>query len=317
MSETKPKTIHYRKAVLLQQGHTLQMLLERLLQEYPCVADRWQDMDEEGKSKRLINHHLSQIGMEFGNFLSFESGANRLLMTVKNTVTAMDVGQIAPTSSDEGLRREFLDAILYYGIRGNHVILLQSSSLQARQFEEYLNWWLRLAKINESVSLLDEPEPDIARILNEKNVKSLRLRSDMFSGSVDMEHHKTVKERFFDMGRGSRIIGSMLGVDRLATLDLEHVGSDDLVVDVVVTYNRSTSSTGQNLLDKLSRTVSKMDAEGTQLIVPGVGKISGDRLRQSKRIMVKTRNGEIMQNDLFPKMQRWLEELVAGERING
>ncbi|GAB0056730.1 hypothetical protein SIID45300_01041 [Candidatus Magnetaquicoccaceae bacterium FCR-1] len=317
MRESKSKTLHYRKAVLTQRGYTLQSLLERLLNEYRYVEDRWQDMDEEGKSKRLINHHLSEIGMEFGNFLSFESGANRLLMTVMNSVTAMDVGQIAPTSSDEGLRREFLDAILYYGIRGNHVILLQSSSLQARQFEDYLNWWLHRANIKELVRLLDEPDPDIARILNEKNVKSLRLRSDMLSESVDMEHRKSDKEQFSVQGRGSRIIASVLGVERLATLDLERVGADDLVVDVVVTYNRSTSSTGQNLLDKLSRMVSRMDAEGTQLIVPGVGTISGNQLRQSKRISVETRNGEIVQNDLFPKMQRWLEELVAGETIHG
>ena len=54
----------------------------------------------------------------------------------------------------------FLTAFRFLGIRKNHVVLAQSTSLKAPQFEEYLNWVLREAgvmKDNDYVSLNDMP----------------------------------------------------------------------------------------------------------------------------------------------------------------
>lgn len=139
MRENKQKLLHYRRAILLHKTHTLQDLLGELLSVHKFVEDRWEDLGASGKRKRLINHHFSQLGMEFGNFLEFETGTNRLLMTVKNGVEAMDVATVAPPQTNPGLRNEFLDAILYYGVKGNHVVLLQSAGLQARQLQDYIN----------------------------------------------------------------------------------------------------------------------------------------------------------------------------------
>ena len=103
MRENRSKTLHYRRAVIIGSGLSLQQILSQILSTFPLVQQRWENLDQAGNHKRLFNDHYSQMGMEFGTFLAFESGTNRLLMKIRENVKAMDVNQIAPPAAAPGL----------------------------------------------------------------------------------------------------------------------------------------------------------------------------------------------------------------------
>lgn len=315
MRENKLKTLHYRRAILINKELTLQQVLAQLLSNYSLVSQRWEDLDQAGNHKRLINDHVAQMGMEFGTFLAFEGGTNRMLMEIEANAPSMDVTQIAPPQSSSGLRREFLDSILYYGVRGNHVVLLQSAGLRERQLESHLNWLISQTGGNEHVRLVDEPNPDLQAILRTVDIKKMRLRSTVASDNdLDQELNEQGSSSLIEGGRG--VLRSILGTDSLARLPMNQIYSDDLVVDVTVTYDRSISSVGQTVLNRLARLVVDEGWDGTELIIPGVGKVSGDQLKLSNQISVQTNGGVVNPNDLFPKMQQWVSNLLTEERIN-
>lgn len=115
---------------------------------------------------------------------------------------------------------------------------------------------------------------------------------------------------------GRSVLEAIFGAERLSRLPMDEIDPDDLFVDVIVTYNRSTTTEGHIILDNLARMASDLDAQDTELIIPGVGKVTEDMLKLSKGVSVQTFNGEVSQNDLFPKMQRWLEDLIKDGQID-
>lgn len=76
--------------------------------------------------------------MTVGSLLIYSRGRNQPLVTEDDAATEMPVEQIAPPPSSAGARRDFIESLLFFGIKDNHVILLQSSALRARQLETHL-----------------------------------------------------------------------------------------------------------------------------------------------------------------------------------
>ncbi|MEC4749820.1 hypothetical protein [Methylomicrobium sp. Wu6] len=144
--ETRRKLLHYRKAQFFRpvENASLQKLVEEALRKLKSVGDRFNTVEEKTKDenedsgyRRFINTHRSRMGMEFGNLVLYADGVNKQTLTIDDKADEVDVEQIAPPQTPDGRRREFLESILYYGIKDNHVVLLQSMALRSREFETY------------------------------------------------------------------------------------------------------------------------------------------------------------------------------------
>ena len=141
MAQTSTRTLSYKRATFLNGTPDLQRLLTAALRRHRTVGERMEELHPEDRTRRFINTHRSQLGMLFGNLLIYSPNRNQALLTVAPDAEELDVRQVAPPEVD-GQRTEFLESILYFGVRGNHVVLLQSAALRARAFEAYLNWLL-------------------------------------------------------------------------------------------------------------------------------------------------------------------------------
>ena len=141
MAQTGTRVLHYKRATFLHDGQDLQSLLAAALRRRQTVGDRMEELHPEERTKRFINSYRSQMGMLFGNLLIYSPDRNQALLTVSPDASELDVRQVAPPEIG-GQRTEFLQSILYFGVRDNHVVVLQSAALRARALEAYLNWLL-------------------------------------------------------------------------------------------------------------------------------------------------------------------------------
>lgn len=315
--EQRVRKLQYRKAIFLKSKSDLEKLLSAALRSFALVSDRQQRLSE--NDFRLINGHTRQMRMEFGDFINYELGTNKLLVKIDASVPELKIRQIAPPAGEAG-HNEFLDSILYYGIHGNHVVLMQSQVWQSRNFENYLNWLLQTAGVldsNDRVELSDTPPPDIRKKAEKADVKTITLRApvmDLAERVPAQDAKGKVQERVFvpEEKIGSDVIRSILGDDEFKKLHLERAADGNLKIELKITFDRNTTRDGQTALNNLARVFRHADfaADDFYLDVPGIGKISGDKLKLAEPIRVETVNGQVNPSDVFPKMQAWLMSLV-------
>lgn len=318
-AENKHKVLHYRHAQFLQGANNLQHMLSAALAKLKHVGKRQEPLDPGNSELRLINHHRRELGMKFGNMLTYVRGTNKLLLTLDTDVEALDVGQLAPPPSRSGKRTEFLDSILYYGVMNNHVVLLQSMALRSRDYETHLNWLLQQAGVmdpEDRVELVDMPKPEVRRRAEAAPVKSIQLAAPIFEVGAEVHAPRKRSERKLVVkdGIGASMLRAILGDNDFDKLQLDEAAFDgNLRVNLEITYSRTTSDSGQHALNSIARAfrhVDTVDSEDLTFQIPGIGRVKGNELKISDTVIVRANSGAVDQNDLFPQMHKWLHGLI-------
>ena len=316
MAQTATRVLHYKRATFLRDVQDLQYLLAAALRRRKAVGDRMEELHPEERTKRFINSHRSQMGMLFGNLLVYSPDRNQALLTVSPDALEVDVKQMAPPEIG-GQRTEFLQSILYFAVRGNHVVVLQSAALRARALEAYLNWLLSadpsLLGEDNGVFLSDEPSNTMRDQVRARGVKAVRLAFPLETQSKQYRDKALAptreRTRFRPSGSALTILSNLLGTDWFQDLNLEDSLDDSrLKVVVEVTYDRRTTDAGQGLLDGVAMSFRNLDEDEAIIKLNHGGKLKGNDLKIYGSITVNTYGGLIDQSDLYPKMHTWLME---------
>lgn len=319
-TETKPKTLHYRRAQFLTPTRTLEELLSAALRVNSLVANRVETVTTVGDCL-LINHTTNHRGLLCGNLITYEHGTNKLFLTVDDTLTAFPIAQVSPPELASKKRTEFLDSILYFGVKGNHVILMQSNALKGKQLELYLNWFLSACGVlsnNNRVELVDHPPRMTTDQLASRPVKKVSYVSAMAHemapkaapGSNDVKN-KTL--RLTPVGRAIDILKAAIGVKEFEKLKLDDALDGNLQVALEVTYQRTTTQEGQKVINDIARALRNVDGDDISVQVPGLGTLKGDDLKLSKHVVVSCHNGHVDMLELFDEMHQWLLGLAEGD----
>lgn len=320
-TDTKPKTLHYRRAQFLTPTHTLEDLLSAALKVNSLVANRIEKVTAAGDC-RLINHTTNHRGLFCGNLITYEHGTNKLFLTVDGSQTAFPVAQMAPPELPNKKRTEFLDSILYFGVKGNHVVLMQSSGLKGKQLELYLNWFLSACGVlgtHNRVELVDHPPRMTTDQLASRAVKKVSYVSAMAHETVPdtptppTEVKKEKKLRLTPVGRAVDILKAAIGLKDFERLNLDNALDANLQVSLEVTYQRTTTQEGQKVINDIARALRNVDGDDISVQVPGLGTLKGDDLKLSKPIIVACHNGHVDMPELFDEMHNWLLGLAEGD----
>lgn len=318
-AETKRKQFHYRKTSFLNPvGLTLQELVESALTKLTPVKNRFERLTDDNfldeKWNRFVNTHRAAMGMQFGNVFLYVEDQNRMTLEIDDTADELNVEQIAPQKSDNGKRREFLDSILYYGIKGNHVVILQSMSLRARELELHLNWLLHEANLidKQNAVYLNNFTP---RMTSEKmenaEVKSVKLGTplyDHYGQLPNSERNDKTKNKYQPFGEGIDIL-NVLAPKRFPTLSWNELeASSNLEVFVEVTYKRQTDENSQQLLNNLTTALRNAGDEDMRIELKNGSVISGSELQIKGFKSISAYNGILDPSDVFSKMNEWLLE---------
>ncbi|MBD1602285.1 hypothetical protein [Pseudomonas typographi] len=357
-SANKSKTIHY-KSVFITGDIIIQDALKKALSKDGVAAkpaNRQQKINNDDDAVTFINRFSEFNGMTFCQLVILETGKKQPFITVDDEAEYYSIDSLAsekiPDSKEieesENLsaeqikaekarkRREFLDSMLYFGVIGNHMVVLQSSSLRSRELESHLSWLLgtctTIVPANSMLVLKDKPAESVYEKMRAKPVKSIKLGAPLTSElhndpsapiaprteMTETEETHANKVRFVPQGMAASILKAALPEGFLEKLDL-HDSLDDANIHVAleITYLRKTTKIGQTVIDSVATSLRHLPESDVVINLQGGGKIRGDELKLSGNISVKSmENGLIDEGLLFHEMHNWLISKISASEID-
>ena len=212
---------------------------------------------------------------------------------------------------------------MYFGIKENHVVLLQSSSLRSRHMEAYLMWLLRDCDVlsEEDGVFLNDFIPKITQSkIKKSHVKKVRIGSPMKSEPVHVasrEVEKVKNIRYRPTGRAFDILATLLGDEWAKKLSLKEALDESRInVQVEVSYKYKTTEKSQRFLDDIAASFRHMDEDDVIIDLKEHGRIKGKELKLSQDISVRTHGGIVDESDLYPRMHKWLVDCLDQKLID-
>lgn len=310
------RTLWCKKAVVDPSTGSLQQMLSHALNHGDAV-DHMENTspDIDAGSFRIIAQHY-QVGKGIaGVFTSYVPGGSAVSLEIARGTKQLDLAQLRPPkSSDAGKQREWAEGLLYFFCRDDYVILIQSSTLRIGQFEEHLSWLLRPSgeRVGPSIVLRDHSAKAVREKVRHSHVKSMKVGGVLMKPAPDIESSRTTKES----SQISVVGTSMLDALRSA---LFHEGAQfnwgaalegNLKATLVLTYNRSTTSSGQRLLDDIGLAFRDHDDVDTVLRLSNGQKLTGRELRLTTSAKIPATDGILNMDAAFYTLQSWFSDLA-------
>jgi hypothetical protein len=313
--ETQQKRLSYKRAIYMQGKSTLQTQLASAIAKAKTVGERKQIVNAAENTFMLLNSVRTKWSMLFGSMILYSRGRNQPLVTEDDSAIELTVQQMAPGVDQSGARRDFVESLLFFGIKGNHVVVLQTAGLRARQFESHLNWLLE-TKTNvmpndDRVALADHPSKTAIREILKSPVRKVTIGLPLETAPTTKATTKTDSRHlsFRPEGAGFQVLKDLLGLDWFKKMKLdESLDESRLRVDVHVTYARTTTTAGQELLNDIAVQLRHQEPDEVTINLKNGAKLTGEELKISGPVSVKTYGGLVDPEDLFPRMREWLEQ---------
>lgn len=364
-TESRNKSIHYKLARLTECNYTLQQVLEDVFKENGTASKakaRLESISQDEQVFRLVNHSVKKNRMFFGQLIVFESGKSQAFLTIDDdseyfSIDALEASKLengeepASSAGEEGSqeraqesadqdkkiekRKEFIESMLYFGVKNNHLVVIQSMALKARDLEAHLKWLFdyhtEKFTAKSAFILQDKPSNDVVQRLENSPAKSICIGAPIETGEgqlVDSPEHveageKSVtvssanKVKYIPKGIGADLVKSLIDQDWFNRQDLtEALDEANLKVSLEITYLRKTTKQGHKLLDNMATALRHQHEDDVKVVLDGGGIISGRDLKLTGKLSVRLYNGIIDENDLFEKMTTWLKEKISAEEVD-
>jgi len=342
--ETKRRTINYKLAKLGSHPLTLQQMLEATLLEkkspYHKAAHRRESLTEDGNSFRFINRFNNyENDMLLCQIVQFEQGRSQMTIVIDedadmfevNPISAQDIKQ-TKVSKAKSKSTEFLESMAYFGVMGNHMVVMGSQALKSKELERHLQWYLNTLtkqEVDSAIILSDRPTAKAMKQLEKAPAKSVSIGSDItYEQDVNSlsddpktesyEHDVTEAKsvRWTPSGLGADILECLKNNGYVGNFDFNETLDDaNLQVSIEFKYNRKTTKSGQKVIDTLSSSLRHLDKEDVKINLKGGGEIKGDDLKLSTQINLGFYEGKVDEPDLYHQMKQWLQTKITTQEV--
>ncbi|MBE0472203.1 MAG: hypothetical protein IBX55_22185 [Methyloprofundus sp.] len=331
-NEKKARKLHYKLAVISKGTTTLQQMLQTVVLNNGVLskaADREEELSEVGDSFRLLNKPLIHSGMFFAQLMFWEQNQSHSAITIDKLAESYLVRTIQPSDlqsqgNAQAQKEEFLESILYFGVLDNHIILMSSPSLTARQLESHLSWLLGTKTQNLPsdgiFSLSDKPTITTIKKLENSPARKLSygapIKAEVREDSKSL-NNKVKSLQFVPAGiTGELILAIFKDLGAPAPKLDDALDDANLRLKLEVTYLRQTTKSGQQFLDQLSNSMRHAHEEDVVVDLANGTQLKGKDLKLSTNIHVQFNNGAIDENALYHQMHTWLVSLINEEQIS-
>ncbi|MDG4811667.1 hypothetical protein P8629_01480 [Hydrogenovibrio sp. 3SP14C1] len=331
-NETKRRTLHYKLAVMPKAKNTLQEMLETVVLNNGSLkkaSDREESISSSDDSFRLLNDPVKHRGMFCAKLMLWEKNQSHSAITIDKSATSYSVRTIQPSdlqkqSIAQAQKEEFLESILHFGVLGNHMVIMSSASLTARQLETHLTWLLgtqsKHLPDDGIFSLSDKPTVEAIKKLEKSPAKKVILGAPITAQPKEENEGTTsnsVKSiQFVPAGITGELISAVfknLGAP-VPKLD-DALDEANLKLKLEVTYLRQTTKSGQQFLDELSTSMRHAHEDDVVVDLSNGAQLKGKDLKLSTNINVQFNNGAIDENELYHAMHDWLSHLISEAKI--
>ena len=307
------KKIIYRSASITNCESTLQELLETAIQQTQ-VNDRQQELNKYEKIFRSINKGWHYRGMLMCEMVLIDPGANQPVAVYNPSEGIYTINAISTQElNQEDLKEnsDFINSILYFGVKENEVVIMPSQSINIRALENYLSWLLceRLSITpNDSFLSLNKRIPrTIEEKIKSSPVRMIEIGSPICSGNSEPSE-TFISNQCFNVN-GKAMIRKLLNTlkdDELSSLSDE----SNIRAKVIISYSRKTDKAGQTFMDRLAKNFRNLDDADVSITLKNKVKISGDDLNLQKLISInKTERGLLVTDEISEAIVEWLLEL--------
>lgn len=326
--KTGRRKIHYRKAEFDPIGaRTMQQLMSDALSKNSIVLNRAEPLGAANAELRLISDYQTVNGFLCGVLVSYERGRYQPVISDDPTAASLKLTAIVPPLTS-GIRQQYVPGTLYFAVRNNHVVIMQSSGLRASAFENHLVWLLRtktgLMTGTQAFVLKDEPQPATRDRIRKSHVKSVSIGRPLME-EVDVNNTND-GNALAKLGKETKkfqpdtsIVGLISGLFK-DSVQFEKLGLDNtlfegnLEVWIEIRYpkhSRSQAEDSVKLLDNLGIALRDIDDNETRLQLNDGSIIKGKELRISSDVEFEIdEKGLPKQSNLFETMTGWLEEQI-------
>ena len=307
------KKLVYRIASITNCDSDLQELLGKAIQATQ-VNERQQELNEYEKTFRTINQKWSYRGITMCEMVLIDPGASQPLAVYDESKGVYTIDAISTNElSQERLKRnsDFVNSMLYFGVKGNEVVIMPSQAINVRALENYLTWLLgeKLDLIsNESKFALNKNIPRaVEEQIRSSPVRSIEIGS-VLSGASDDDSEEFVSSESFSINAKSllRVLGAKLKDE----LPFSISDDSNIRAKIVISYFRKTNDAGQNFMNHLGTTLRNLDDADVCVTLKNNVKISGEELNLQKVVKIsKTDRGLLVNDDISEAMVTWLLDL--------
>ena len=337
-NDKKRRALHYKLAKLSNKTDTLQMLLENVLldnnSDFKCAKNRQQKLTDDGKAFRFINSHATHGGnLRLFQLVQFEEGQSQMTIVMDDKSESFNLIPYTPqdikniSNKNNKKTTEFLDSMLYFGVLGNHVVILGSQALKSKELENHLIWFLKdhTQQISTLVYLSDKPTIAAIKQIEKHPVKSVLLGSDLEFESINIEPqledyetkiNETSKVRWTPTSIGAGLLNYLKEIGRLDNLKFDDsFDFKNLHMTLELSYNRTTSKKGQKALDTVATSLRHFDKDDVKIYLKGGGVIKGDELKLSTKISLNYINGKVDETSLHMSIVTWLNSKLKSTEV--
>lgn len=341
--EKKTRTLHYKQAIVMDQVKSLQeMLVDTITKKdspYFCATNRRRQLSEDGNTYELINRYKDHGGMILCQLVLFEQGRSQMTVVINDQTSMFEINPIhandihkAIKGRNSNSKTEFLESMLYFGVTGNHVVVMGTKALSTKDLERHLSWYLShlTRETQSSISLSDKPSKSAIDKIEKAPAKSIKIGSrieylsevdkneenDNSSIISDTEINETKSLLWKPKTIGAEILQCLRDNGHLGGFDYNESFDDaNLQLSLQLTFMRTTTKSGQKALDKFASSLRNIDKEEVTINLQGGGKIRGDELTLTHKIRLSFSDGKVDEGDLYFQMVEWLKSKIGSNEV--
>lgn len=341
MPQIVRRNLHYRNAgFLTAPALTVEEMLSQALSARRRAVERERALPDD--HFQVLNTHARIGGAGPGRTLcgvlhGWVRGQNQLVFDRDVNADVWPVSEVlppAPPAPPPGqpapaapVRRDFLPFTLCFGVRGNHLVMLQSQGLLAPEFASYLTWFLRPPVQN---LLLPENSvtfyPASARMLRQRGLdgaKAIRVTKALAETTERpppansrrttpiIEKHVPV-ERARTMARVLRILG-INAPDAL----LSDPEAKDLQVYLEIRRPNGRDPLGNSVMNRIGQLAAEHESDDYVVELLNGSELRGSELKLFKPVPVELADGSTHPSPyaIFRQIDEYLHELITGDMV--
>lgn len=268
---------------------------------------------------RFVNSPRALSGFQFGVLVLYSPSLHHMVVTPSDEdKDELDVAKFPPPAG-----KRFMESPLYFGVRDNHIVLIQSKSLRNESLESHLNWLLHesgaLVKGN-NVKLTDTIPNEVKKKLSKNSVKRIALKAPFFEYTPADSSKKSPGELIKSAaGIGMSMLKSVLPAakfDALSAKELMDTKDIQLTFEIKV-VGRHADVSDNDVMRSLMEAMRHVDDPDMVFAeVKGVGTVKGSLMRVHDSRTVTAVDGVLVLEDAYEAMRQWLESLIDTGAIN-
>lgn len=317
------KNVYYKQARFNRSENSanLKSKIDEALRGLKTIGERRFNVGGKDEPCFLINTPINETkanGFTFGTLITFTPGKDPLFLIDDEDASNFSLEKIKVRLTDDGKRREFIESIMFFCVKGNHVALLQSQSLKAIHLEQYLNWIFNKSGItspDQRVTLDDSPPPRIVekiksgegvREINISGFVSANNSSQLNIGSTQDLFKEESEEKGF-----TKFLKSFVHESSDSELDFSKLHNSSIRMSINLKYSDSANQNGQNLMDSMGAVFRNLEGVDTTLELANGSTIKGSELKVHGPVSVGSYGGQLVEFEAYESLREWLLKTLS------